>query len=52
MLPELVGKWYTRKHVADSEGVVSEPPSSSTGAIVEDRKTMRSCTKFRSNDQL
>ena len=25
MLPELIGKWYTRKPVADSEGLVHEP---------------------------
>ena len=25
MLPEIIGKWYTRKPVADSEGLVHEP---------------------------
>ncbi len=38
VLPELVGKWYTRKPVADSEGVVSEPSSSCTSAVVEDQE--------------
>ena len=26
VLPEIVGKWYTRKHVADKDGIV-QPPS-------------------------
>ncbi len=38
VLPELIGKWYTRKPVADSDGVVPGPSTSSTSAVVEDKE--------------
>ncbi len=37
VLPELIEKWYTRKSVADSDGVVPGPSTSSTSAVVEDK---------------
>ncbi|XP_062523365.1 uncharacterized protein LOC134198041 [Corticium candelabrum] len=38
VLPEIVGKWYTRKPVANSQGTVSTPSATPTGvlSLVED----------------
>jgi len=39
ILPEIVGKWYTRKPVANSEGVVTIPICTSTDSTDEQQDT-------------
>ena len=36
MLPEIIGKWYTRKAVADPTGIVPEPSTSVASSDVKD----------------
>ena len=46
MLPEIIGKWYTRKPVADDEGLVLEPSvnrQESTDEEEEDDKSTPWC---------
>ncbi len=43
MLPEIIGKWYTRKPIADSTGVVPQPSTSVVSLEVKDNEDYEKC---------
>ncbi len=43
MLPEIIGKWYTRKPIADSTGIVPQPSTSVASLEVKDNEDYERC---------
>ena len=43
VLPEIIGKWYTKKHIADADGIVKCPaPLEDSSTIVTEEDPERS----------